>query len=90
MIKKEYNELDTKRILGMIEIRELTRSIIEAQLEDYSDDEIKLRQKKLNTSYGKFVEEFEGYLIRKCKTFRRRFINNAYIITRSLRFRKKL
>lgn len=58
MIKKEYNELDTKRILGMIEIRELTRSIIEAQLEDYSDDEIKLRQKKLNTSYGKFVEEF--------------------------------
>ena len=58
MIKKEYNEFDTKRMLGMIEIRERTRSIIEAQLEDYSDDEIGLRQQKLNNAYDKFVEEF--------------------------------
>jgi N12 class adenine-specific DNA methylase len=47
-----------ERIKGMIELRECVQTLIALQLDDYSDEEIKAQQAKLNTLYDGFIAEF--------------------------------
>jgi len=47
-----------ERLKGMIDIRDGTQKLIEIQLEDYSDEEIKRSQTKLNTAYDNFVKKY--------------------------------
>ncbi|MBQ9298822.1 MAG: DEAD/DEAH box helicase family protein [Clostridia bacterium] len=46
------------RIKGLIALREQVRELIEAQLEDYSDDEVHIAQIKLNEIYDRFTKEY--------------------------------
>lgn len=46
------------RIRGMIGLREITRSLIELQLHDGTDAEIKQAQAKLNAAYDAFTAEY--------------------------------
>lgn len=47
-----------KRIRGMIGLREITRNLIDLQLYDGTDEEIKQAQAKLNTAYDAFTAKF--------------------------------
>ncbi len=49
------------RIKGMIDLRNMTRQLIEYQLNDYSDDLIKESQKQLDKSYNTFTKKY-GYI----------------------------
>ena len=54
-----YQELPLtaiSRIKGMIEIRDCVRNLIELQLEDYPNEDIKREQAKLNSLYDKFTK----------------------------------
>ena len=52
-------KVDTQnRIKHLIEIRDCTRLLIDFQVNNYSDEDIKKLQKKLNTLYDKFVKKF--------------------------------
>ena len=56
-----YQELPLtaiSRIKGMIEIRDCVRSLIELQLEDYPNEDIKREQAKLNSLYDKFTKSY--------------------------------
>ena len=46
------------RITGMIELRDITRDIIKMQLDGFSDEDIKARQKNLEEAYDKFTSEY--------------------------------
>ena len=46
------------RIKGMIAIRDCVRNLIELQIDDSSDEEIKSEQAKLNSLYDKFSKEY--------------------------------
>jgi len=58
MFEKSFPETTLNRIKGMVEIRDCTRRLIELQVEDYSDDEIKKEQQKLNRLYDDFVKKY--------------------------------
>ena len=56
-----YQELPLtaiSRIKGMIEIRDCVRNLIELQLEDYPNEDIKREQAKLNSLYYKFTKSY--------------------------------
>lgn len=56
-----YQELPLtaiSRIKGMIEIRDCVRSLIELQLEDCPNEDIKREQAKLNSLYDKFTKSY--------------------------------
>lgn len=52
------------RIKGMIAIRDSVRKLLDMQMNDYSDEEIKAEQANLNTVYDKFVAKY-GYINRR-------------------------
>ena len=49
------------RINGMITIRDSVRKLLDMQMSNYSDEEIKAEQTNLNTVYDKFVAKY-GYI----------------------------
>lgn len=56
-----YQELPLtaiSRIKGMIEIRDCVRNLIELQLEDYPEEDIKREQSKLNSLYDRFTKSY--------------------------------
>lgn len=56
-----YQELPLtaiSRIKGMIEIRDCVRNLIELQLEDYPEEDIKREQSKLNSLYDRFTKTY--------------------------------
>lgn len=48
----------TERVIGMIEIRNITRKLIDSQMEDAGEEEIKSLQKELNQTYDTFTEKY--------------------------------
>ena len=58
MYEKHLPETTINRIKGMVKIRDCTRNLINLQLEDFSDDEIKKEQQKLNVLYDDFVNKY--------------------------------
>jgi N12 class adenine-specific DNA methylase len=46
------------RIKGMLEIRDCVRNLIEYQIEDYSDTDIKAEQDTLNRLYDTFIKKY--------------------------------
>lgn len=57
------NPVDTSvtgenRIKGLIGIRDTVRALIDAQLEDYPESEIKALQSKLNNQYDSFIKKY--------------------------------
>lgn len=58
MYEKDYPETKQNRIKGMVEIRDSVRNLIELQVEDSSDNKIKLEQERLNRLYDNFVKKY--------------------------------
>ena len=58
MRKVELNATAENRVKGMIELRDCVRTLIEYQTENYSDDEIKAQQAKLNTLYDDYTKKY--------------------------------
>lgn len=54
MNRMELPAMTTERILGMIELRDVTQELLQSQLEDGSDEKIRLLQQKLNETYDRF------------------------------------
>ena len=54
----ELPALTEERVLGMIELRNVTQELIQCQMEDGSDEEIALLQKKLNQQYDRFSSRY--------------------------------
>lgn len=58
MTLQQLGDIPTKRVKGMIGIRDCLRTLIEYETEDYSDGEINYQQNKLNVLYDNFTKEF--------------------------------
>ncbi len=54
----ELPALTTERVLGMIELRNLTQLLLQCQMEDGSDAEVAVLQKELNTQYDRFTAQY--------------------------------
>ncbi|MBV1685228.1 N-6 DNA methylase [Eubacterium callanderi] len=52
------NKTAENRIQGMIDLREITRKLIDLQMEDYPDKDIKLEQMRLNQVYDAYVKHY--------------------------------
>lgn len=58
MRKIELNATAENRVKGMIELRDCVRTLIKYQTENYSDNEIKAQQAKLNTLYDDYTKKY--------------------------------
>ena len=58
MYEKDLPSTTISRIKGMVEIRNCARHLINLQLEDEPDEEIKAEQEKLNRLYDNFVKKY--------------------------------
>lgn len=54
----ELPAMTTERVLGMIELRNLTQELIQCQMEDGSDEAIARLQEKLNYQYDRFTAQY--------------------------------
>ena len=80
----ELPALTAERVLGMIELRNVTQELIQCQMEDGSDEEIALLQKKLNQQYDRFSSRY-GLI---CSTANRRAFSqdSSYCLLASLEY----
>ena len=58
MNRMELPAMTTERVLGMIELRNLTQELLQCQMEDGSDAEVAVLQQKLNTQYDRFTAQY--------------------------------
>ncbi len=58
MNRMDLPAVTTERVIGMIEIRDITRKLIDSQMEDAGEEEIKSLQKELNQIYDTFTEKY--------------------------------
>ena len=58
MNRMELPAMTTERVLGMIEVRDLTQELLQCQLEDGSDEKVHALQEKLNQTYDKFTGRY--------------------------------
>ena len=58
MNRMELPAMTTERVLGMIELRDLTQELLQCQLEDGSDEKVHALQEKLNQIYDKFTGRY--------------------------------
>ncbi|MDO5397844.1 MAG: SNF2-related protein [bacterium] len=58
MIQKKLPKATSERVKGMIELRECMRELIDMQLNDVSDEELKPQQAKLNEIYDTFTKKY--------------------------------
>ena len=58
MTLQQLGDVPTKRVKGLVEIRDCLRTLIEYESEDYSDGEIKYQQNKLNVLYDNFTKDY--------------------------------
>ncbi len=54
----ELPTLTTERVLGMIELRNLTQELLQCQMEDGSDAKVAVLQQKLNMQYDHFTAKY--------------------------------
>ena len=58
MNRMELSVMTTERVLGMIELRDLTQALLQCQLEDGSDEKVHSLQEKLNQAYDRFTGRY--------------------------------
>ena len=58
MTRPVLNQMTQERIKGMIELRDCTRRLIDAQINDATDDDIHQRQDELNRTYDDFTARY--------------------------------
>ena len=58
MTQIELSDTAKARVTGMVELRQIVNELIQQQLEDYSDEDIKATQERLNTAYDAFTAKY--------------------------------
>ena len=58
MTQVELSDTAKGRVTGMVELRQIVNELIEQQLEDYPDEDIKATQAKLNAAYDAFTAKY--------------------------------
>ncbi|MBQ8952420.1 MAG: DEAD/DEAH box helicase family protein [Eubacterium sp.] len=58
-VDESASKLD--RIKGMVELREITRNLLDMQLGYYTDDELNVKRKTLNDKYDRYTSQY-GYI----------------------------
>ncbi|HKM34017.1 MAG TPA: helicase-related protein, partial [Lachnospiraceae bacterium] len=64
MVRQEVSKNTEERIRSLHEIRQVTRELIDIQMEGCSEEELTGKQKELNDKYDKYVEQY-GYITSK-------------------------
>ena len=58
MTQVELSDTAKGRVTGMVELRQIVNDLIEQQLEDYPDADIKATQERLNAAYDAFTAKY--------------------------------
>lgn len=58
MYPQNLSETAENRVKNLVKLRDITREIINLQLDNASDNEIQDKQKELNELYDKFVKKY--------------------------------
>ena len=58
MTQVELSDTAKGRVTGMVELRQIVNELIQQQLEDYPDADIKATQERLNAAYGDFTAKY--------------------------------
>ena len=58
MTQVELSDNAKARVTGMVELRQIVNQLIQEQLDDYLDEDIKATQAKLNTAYDAFTAKY--------------------------------
>ena len=58
MTQVELSDNAKARVTGMVELRQIVNQLIQEQLDDYPDENIKATQAKLNTAYDAFTAKY--------------------------------
>ena len=58
MTQVELSDTAKGRVTGMVELRQIVNDLIQQQLEDYPDADIKATQKRLNAAYDAFAAKY--------------------------------
>ena len=58
MTQVELSDTAKGRVTGMVELRQIINDLIQQQLEDYPDEDIKATQAKLNAAYDAFTAKY--------------------------------
>ena len=59
MMQVELSDTAKGRVTGMVELRQIVNELIEQQLNDYPDEDIKATQAKLNVAYDAFTAKYD-------------------------------
>ena len=58
MTQVELSDTAKGRVTGMVELRQIVNELIQQQLEDYPDEDIKATQERLNIAYDAFTAKY--------------------------------
>ena len=58
MTQVELSDTAKGRVTGMVELRQIVNDLIQQQLEDYPDADIKATQERLNAAYDAFTDKY--------------------------------
>ena len=58
MTQVELSDTAKERVTGMVELRQIVNDLIQQQLEDYPDADIKATQERLNAAYDAFTAKY--------------------------------
>ncbi|MBS7060219.1 MAG: DEAD/DEAH box helicase family protein [Faecalibacterium prausnitzii] len=58
MTQVELSDTAKGRVTGMVELRQIVNDLIQQQLEDYPDEDIKATQERLNAAYDAFTAKY--------------------------------
>ena len=58
MTQVELSDTAKGRVTGMVELRQTVNELIQQQLEDYPDEDIKATQERLNAAYDAFTDKY--------------------------------
>ena len=58
MTQVELSDTAKGRVTGMVELRQIVNDLIQQQLEDYPDEDIKAAQERLNAAYDAFTAKY--------------------------------
>ena len=68
MVRKEVSQTAEERIRNLDEIRQITRELIDIQMEGCSEEELADKQRLLNVKYDKFVKQYGAITSKANKT----------------------
>ena len=58
MTQMDLSDTAKERVKGMVELRQIVHELIQQQLDDFPDEEIKATQERLNTAYDAFSRKY--------------------------------